>query len=614
MPLKRSALTLALLWPLAAAAAPTWEPTGSGADLYNEGRSYLELKNPRKAEGVFRKLLGEQPECGICAQGLAYSLLFQNRSAEAKAVLEGAVQRFPEEPQLYTTLSEAAFAAQDFGASRKAAEAAVRLDPESLDAQMALQAVMLRTGDYGGAGKALDAAQLHLPGPELACLEAELALEKKEIAEARELLRECKASAREDLVTTVEGLVAQASGRTAEAGQLMGTLGVDAVSQVVLAADRYNSGDYAGSLAILDVVLRQNPDRLDARIIRGQARAALKDRDGARQDLELAFKGDTWVEVHSTGMMSGILRKSDEEKLDRMVLDGAALLARILVEDGDPKHALEIVGRAKASARTGGKTPASLIGAEALALSALKRSTEAWKLLSDAILAGETDPILRETASQLAHASLSDAPPVVLAAIRSQGPAAARYNLASALFNYGRPADCFAEVAATPPAERLSLDASTLKLMDQLGYRCAVATEDLKQSDARLAMLGLGTTGMLPAELASTGFNHALMLSEAGRKEDALAVLGRASPTDKRARQKAQALRLTLLVDLQRWDEAVAVASDPDADPRDVAWLGSALVQAERPELARPMLTRACPRLTGEDAASCKEILAGLDE
>lgn len=592
------------------ALAATWEPGADVVEQYNMGKLALEARNPTVAESDFRAVLSAQPGCGMASQGLAYALLFQNRSREAKSLLQQTAAAFPDNPSIHTSLSEASFAAQDFELAREAALDAIRLDPESLDAEMALQAVYLRLGEYKAAGHALDEAELHLPGPELACLEAQLKLEESDLNTARELLKECKRASREDLVTTVEGLIAQASGRKAEASQLMSALGVDTVSQVMAAANLYDSGKPADAVRILDEVLKKNPERLDARIIRGQARASLGDKQGARQDLERAFQGDTWVEVHTTGMMSGILRKSDEQKLEIMISEGAAMLVRLLADEGELSRARAVLAEARKLPSQG----AAVDAAEAWLLAAEGRVPDGWKVLSKALLAGDSDPILRETAGQLTHRSLSTAPPVVLASIRAQGPASARYNLASALYNNGRSADCLAEVIATPPAERLTLDAATLKRFDQLGYRCAVESEDLTSAQGRLAALHLKPGEKLDPELFSTGFNHALLLSKRGDVDGAVAVIAVISAPDARSQVKLVSLAVSTLGESGRLDEALVAAADPAADPQDLAWLAGALANAERVADASALLTRACPRLSGQDRADCTALQQQLNE
>lgn len=599
-----------LLFASGGAMAATWEPGPDVVEQYNMGKLALEARNPKVAETDFRAVLAAQPGCGMASQGLAYALLFQNKSREAKALLQTTAAAFPDNPSIHTSLSEASFAAQDFALAREAANDAIRLDPASLDAEMALQAVLLRLGDYKAAGKALDEAELHLPGPELACLETQLKLEQRDLDQARELLKECKRASREDLVTMVEGLVAQASGRKAEASELMSALGVDTVSQVMTAANLYDSGKPAEAVKILDDVLKKNPERIDARIIRGQSRAKLGDKKGARQDLETAFQGDTWVEVHETGMMSGILRKSDEEKLQIMIAEGAAMLVRLAADDGDLTRARAVLVQARKLPTQG----AAVDAAEAWLLAAEGRTTDSWKVLSTALLAGNPDPILRETAGQLAHRSLSTAPPVVLASIRAQGPASARYNLASALFNNGRATDCLAEVVATPPAERLTLDADMLRRFDQLGYRCAVEADDLVSAGGRLNALGLKPGDKLDPALFSTGFNHALMLSKAGDVDGTVKLLGLISAPDKRSQQKLLSLAVSTLGESGRLDEALKAAADPATDPQDLAWLAGALANAERTAEATGLLTRACPQLTGDAGKECKALQAQLAE
>ena len=592
-----------LLVALAARAdGPAWEPRGGAADLYDQGAKALAAGDPAGAERAFRAALGKQPGCGMALHGLGYALLFQDRRAEALRALDQARGAFPDQPDLATAQSEARFAAQDFPGARASARDAVRLDPQSLDAWMALEAALTRTGAYDEAGESLDDAQLYLPVEELACLEVQLRLELDDTAAATELMRACQGSSREDLVSATEALLAQATGSTTEAGEIMGALGADTVALVVKAADLYNGGQPEPALTVLDAVLARTPERLDARVMRGQVRYALDDRDGARSDLEAAFAGETWVEVHASGMMSGILRKSDEEKLRRLISDGAGVLIRLLTEDGELEAARAVLAKTQ-----GAPTPGLRAG------TAFLRFTEgdvagAWEELSKGMAADGPDARLLDMAGLLAWRDLAAADPAFLAAIRAQGPPSAVYNLASAYANAGRSADCLATLrpadAGAPFDERVSVAT--------LSWRCAVQSESLLDADARLAALrDLDPVDPLPF---AAGFNHALLLQRADRLADARALAAGLSADDQGSTARRDGLLMVLDADLARIDDALRLARDPARDPADVAWVGWRLAEAGRGADAAPLLKGACPRLEGDMKDQCDAVLASVTE
>lgn len=579
-----------------------WQPEGSAVQAYEAARETLNSGDPVGAEQQFRALVASQPGCGLCAQGLGYSLLLQNRRSEAKSVLVEAAGRFPRQPEMQTSLSEAAFAAQDFALARSAATTAVGLAPASIDAALALQAVLLRTGDYGAADDALDDAT-GLPAGERACLRVGLAMEQDDLRVATEQLATCKAAEREDLVTMIEGLYAQATGARTEATSLMDALGVESVRLIADAIDRYNGGDPQGAITVLDQVIAKNPERLDAWLMRGQARWRVGDKAAARQDLERAFKGGTWVEVHSTGMMSGILRKSDEEKLRQMVMGGSAILARLYVESGETGKARAVLERAKSEGRLNN----DLLAAEVELLTAEGRKAEAWKLLAAEIGKGNKGNTLLDAAGNLAWKDLPGAPPAVLAAIREGGPGTARYNLASAWLNAKKPKDCLSEVTATPGATHDAMLAADRLAMDRLGYRCAVYADDLPAADQRLAALG----ALSGVEYAAV-YNHAMMRANAKRPADVLTLLDSVPAPDARSHANALSLQIAANVALQQWSRAAALGQDKDCAPQDLSWLAFQLSEAGLPVEARGLLVRACPKLSGKEAEQCRALLAEL--
>lgn len=587
---------------LSLAAHAGWQPEGSAVQRYETARQTLNAGDPIGAEAQLRALVKEQPGCGLCAQGLGYALLLQNRRSEARTVLAEAAKRFPDQPEMQTSLSEAAFAAQDFALARSAAVRAVELAPASVDAALALQSVLLRTGDYAAADEAIDDAT-GLPAGERACLRVGLALETNDLRTATDALGTCKSAEREDLVTMVEGLYAQATGARAEATSLMDALGVESVRLIADAIDRYNGGDPQGAIAVLDQVIAKNPERLDAYLMRGQARWRVGDKVAARQDLERAFKGGTWVEVHTTGMMSGILRKSDEEKLRQMVLGGSAILVRLYVESGETSRARGVLERAKSEGRLNN----DLLAAEVELLAAEGKKAEAWKLLGAEIARGNKGATLLDAAGALAWKDLAGAPPAVLAAVREAGPGTARYNLASAWLNNKRPKDCLAEVAATPAPTRAAMGADERVALDRLGYRCAVYADDLAAADQRLAALG-ALTGV---EFAAV-YNHAMLRANAKRPSDVLTLLDSVPAPDARSHAKALNLQIAANVELQQWSRAAALAHEADCAPQDQTWLAYKLSEAGVPGEARALLVEACPELKGAEAQQCKDLLAEI--
>lgn len=575
------------------AASAGWTCSRSSQRAINNAVEALGAGDPVRAEVMYRKALDGEPDCGMAAHGLGVALIRQDRPAEALALLTDLAATWPEELEVLTALSVAAFAAQDFSTARTAALLAIGQDSTSLEATAALLAVLLRQGEQSLAMQVIEDARGKLAGPSLACLEAQVLVEGGQVAAARSLLSYCRQSPELALVAAVSGQLAPGS-----TASLADEVGAAAVAGITEALGALNAGDPATARSILDGVLTASPDRIDARVLRARCHRALGDLDAARTDLEEAFEGESWIEVHASGAMSGILLKSHEEQLNTLLADGIGLLVDILIESGDIAAARQQLTVAEGALGAG----PHLAAAQARLLRATGDAAEAWRRLGLALTTWMDEEVLLTVAGEWGLAEPGALPEEAAAALSRSSRWADRYNLAAIYYQSGQHADCISQVRDTTGA--LSLNDAARTQLWGLGYRCASHAQDLRATEeaARFA-------GPMSSLDPVARVNHALMRYSDGQGHDALAPLaGLSGPP------QAAAMAATIAVRVHgeagEWPEAMSASSR--ATPADRYWLGKRLVNEGALAEGISVLSAACPGLAGAERVACTDLLIQL--
>ena len=597
-------LAVALLANRPASAA--WLPQASERALYSTAVTRLAQGRLEEARKDFEGVLAADPSCGMAAHGLGMTMLRLGETAAALQTLETAASEHPDAATVHVGLSTARFVAQDFAGSRGAAQRAVELEPDSIDAHAALQQVLLRQGDLKAARADLATARTTLPDPVLACFEVQIAAESGDTETAAARIERCRRAGAPELVAAA---VTRTRGEVdADAvGALASGMGIEAVVLIAQAVDRMNAGDASAARDVLDRLLEMQPHRTDARLLRGQVRAALGDASGARSDLTEALDDHAWIDVYRSGAMSGILRKSDEERLKTSIAQGAGLLAGLLVDDGD------IEGADALLQRISGRLPAhpGLTAGKARVAMARGDGATAAGLLDQGLATWPDDPTLLDAASVIVLAEPRAATSRVAEALKRSRSWAHPHNLAVSQLKRGDAEACLATITAARQRLVTSLPADPAIRLAHVGLRCAAESSDLVAARKLLPR-----AGGIPSIPPVTRFNLALLEQQDGRPQDAWRLirdLVQSPPTDNPMLTHAVVgLGLRLHVENGRMAEATALARTPAADPADVFWLGSKLASTGSLTDARELLAMACPRLSDDSASRCSTLLAQL--
>lgn len=551
-----------------------WAVRGAAQAVYSEAVLAQARGELEAALAGYDDVLRVDPGCGTAAHGRGMVLLRLGQLDAAEAVARQLAADFPKQAEAHTLLSGARFVKQNFAGAKAAAEAALKLEPDGIASHAAMLQVLLRLGETSAARALAAQARERLPSPVGACMEVAV------LAELRE---------------PVTGELAD---RCAAAGpELIGwmPLGADQSAEEELAyvregLARINAGDAAGALLLLDPVVRAQPQRGDARALRGIARARIGELSGAIEDLRAATTAPDWIVVHRSGAISGVVRASDARSAQDLRGIAAGTLVLLLVEQGQlaeaeaaeraalarsPDAELLLAARARRLAAEGAVEPALAL-VERLSTSA---DYDVQKVIVDVgVLLGRLPEGalrgLRETA----------------------GPGLLRW--ASAREAAGDAAGCLAALG-----EPAALHPELLRL----GWSCGLRAGALDRAEAWRREGGPELTRSRPA----TAYNHALALRQAGRGEEARALIAPLLQAPPEA-EAGPLLHLGGLLALDAGDleGALALASAPAAPPALQAQVGARLLKASRPEAAGPLLRRACPALQGDEASACAANLA----
>ncbi|MBT3218539.1 MAG: tetratricopeptide repeat protein [Proteobacteria bacterium] len=596
--------TLTLLWSFAAWAddiAPKqWEFVNADAlQSYNDGVRHLRDARPHDAEKEFRQALELDDSAGMGWYALALTVVNLNRPVEAVPILERISHYFPR-TEVLVELSRAHFANGEFEDAEAAAFTAMMREPKSLDVHAALQWALLRQGKYDDALDVLVKARETGERAEWDCLEIQARVAKGEFENAKNLLPKCTTSTIPEMVNTAVRAVAQ-EGADIEVLASMGR--EDAGTLVARAVGHVRRGEEERALELLNNALQKHPYHFSARVIRGGINYSLGHLEQAKADLGVVFHGKAWIEVEQSGMLSGIVTKSDEEHLEGQLRHGAALLVLMYAENEQIVEGEEVLARALGRFGSYGELGA----AEGRLLVAKGDIDGAWQKLGEVVKVEDTG-FIRHIVGQIAFAHPGAMPDDVEQFISKSTDWTAHYALAAGLSNQNQNGQCM--VAAdrgldASGADGLNDEQGRVVLLE-VAYGCALNSNDLKKAKLYLHRLGLSNAR------PDYAMRHAAILANSGEYQLALELLDAIGPQPEMAAFQST-LRVSVHTALDQLDLALSHLH-PEADPNVVSVLGYKLAAAKRGEEALDLLQKVCPAISGESQKHCTAVIDDLQK
>jgi len=573
-----------------------WAPANAQIEHYNSAIAAFNAKNFDLVEHAVGAVLRAQPGCGAALQLMARTLDAENDAARALPYAEAAVAGFPDTASARTVLANTYFVLQRFDEARTQIDAALQLAPEDSESLRFATMVYLRQGDYAAVNAVADAVEAKGHAGDAACYRLVALADQHRSDEARALETACEGaenrSAHDSAMLALAGATGDVDGYVE---RVQGRLG-DAHEQVNLAVAALNEQRWADAAALADQAWRAGYRRPDVLVVRGTARSVLGQRAAADADFKLLAQSDTWIDVSTAGLMTGIMTKGNERAFEDEVRMLMVICADDLVTDGQLDEATKIVIQAEARF---GRT-AALLAVEAEIAWKGGTPADAWPILVRALEEDPSDRPALSVAGKLAFADPDGLPPAVADAIGAQGQWNDRVNLASGQANAGHADRCLATLAATDPGD----DADAKGQIASLGYHCSLVAQDLD------AAARWRKDAVQPSP--SDQVYHAAQLLQADRAADALALLD-GLPLQGDDEISAASIRLGAYQALQDWPHAIALAARHDVDATRRLNLGIALANAQRDTDAATVLRATCPDLQGQNRSLCDQVLEEVD-
>ncbi len=606
-------ILLFLLLPSVAAAAP-WSPeTRQGVDAYNQGIELLNGQNPKGAEAKFRKCTKKEPGVGLCGLYQAIALTRIGRAEKAVPLLRQVAADFPEQDSPLGELSTALFGLEQFDEAKGYALAALKLNPAETEHLNRLVTVLLRTGEYDEGLAAVERSRGQLPDADLACQEASILIQRGQPADARELLVACRESKEAYLITNAEARYTTATGERTRGAAAMDAVLDPKSGPLGQTIEAYNLGEWAEAERAATRAIQAGEGSGQALVLRAMSRERQGKAVLALADFDKALESGTWIDVHRSGAITGIITKTAEERLFDLLRLGAATQVELLSEQGKFERAESALEQGRAAFGDN----AQLIAAEGRLRLEQGRLPEAWAIVRTTLPTGRGSAPLQELASDLALKHLVAASPEDIAALEADGTLSTQFNLGAAFYNAQNPAEClriFRPLAGTSetlaersPAgdegwalrwrEDLERDQSRI---NRLAHDCACRTSE---ADAAAQLWQL----VDPPELSSA-ISHAILMLNQKRHAEVGPALDRGQAGDA-TENRSQIVQLYLLGAARAGDldAALTWAADPAAPQGGRLELSALLGQKKRYAEALSLLTGRCGELQGEAKDVCEQ-------
>jgi tetratricopeptide (TPR) repeat protein len=562
-----------------------WElhQRGTIAD-YNQGITGLSGGDLERAKEAFESVVAGEPRAAVGWYGLAVVELRLRRVDEAVAILEHVATSYPR-ADVSAQLSKAYFTNQDFEKARHWGKLAVAISPDSVEGQSVYQWALMRLGEYEAALESINAVRETNPSGDWDCLEIRLWVEQGEYARAKPLTTGCYTATYPELARGVLARLGDQGGSSVDSGQ-----GVSATREVKEAITLIRANRFQEGIDRLNGVLTLFPDHATARIIRGTAFYLQRDFEKAREDLQSVFEAQTWVDVESDGVMTGILTQAGEAAFKEQIRQGIGILALLYIELGDKASAASVIARAGAEGHEGIELEAA---AAALSWHRDERDT-AWVELERLLLAEAGNRFVLRIISDLAHRDSDSVPASLRSRLSEQGSWKQNYNLAAGQSNAGQFEECGKTAMAA--LARFEHVPEARDLLSDVAYGCVLSLGDLEQAAALHSQYGAAYL------LEENRLRHATLLVNASRADEALRLLEHV----KGAYPTLTSIQVAARLDSGDLDGAVKWAQGEE-DVELTYELSFELVRAERWAESVRLLERACPILANEE---CPKLLA----
>lgn len=308
---------------------PKWDPKGKALDPYIQSKFKRKQDKWEEARELLVTVLDHQPGCGKALRDLSYTLVEMEEAELAVQVSDKLVAYFDDRDQAWMTAYEARDAAEQVDSAVEAAKKALELEPKSLASTRAIQDTLIDANRVSDAAAELDVSELKKA--DIACLRVRIASLTDALDEAETAAEACEESESGDLKRSAKGWLATAQGDTEQAMKMARDTGDENSSRYNLAVVRRKEGNLTAALNLLDALLRDEPEALDAHALKARCMFELDRGDDARAWLGEHVFADGWMDAHKAGEVMVVLKAKGEDWPKDQTREAAALQVTLLL-------------------------------------------------------------------------------------------------------------------------------------------------------------------------------------------------------------------------------------------------------------------------------------------
>ena len=334
---------------------PKWEVKGKAMRDFVQGRINLSNEDYDDAVDYYIRALAKQPGCGECLQGLGWSLMSDDREAQAARVGHFMTTLFPEREEGWNVVARSFSRLRNWQGIRDAVEHAMQLDQDELSYWWWRNEALLNQEEYIEAHKLLDAADKgDLSEEDAACLRIHLHITEAQIDEANGLWEKCSEGKNSALKRYTEGVIAigekdleLASRKLAMSGQSYD------LTRLTKAIVHLDAGRHDPALNLVEKVLEAPKDwepeepgdeyiyyALDAHYYKAKTLAGLGRHADALKALRLYVMDDSWKgRIKNAEQSWTLLSTSGPTWHTEVLRNSAHLYLKLLLETGETEMA-----------------------------------------------------------------------------------------------------------------------------------------------------------------------------------------------------------------------------------------------------------------------------------
>jgi len=334
---------------LDAAKKPKWDCTKKSYESLEKGHIQARRKEWEKAAEYYVAALAHQPGCGEGLKALQDVLGEAQLWDEAKKVIDYTVETWPEKESLLSKSVGTLIEAGDFDSAMEITDKILALDDKSLTGHKWKVKLLVRQSQFDLATAHLGAAETaeQLKENDLACLRITVHALNEDLEAAEPLKESCDESESSSLRKEANAWLAFAQGDAAEAAKYFQRMGYSSnMMRITMAQARLDEDKPEGALNLTNLILEEDGDALDARVLRARVLLAMDKPEDALAEIDAIITHSKWVGGFDVEEAKVVMQLGGASYNQTQAVLGAAALIEIHHKMGDDQKGHTVLDQA----------------------------------------------------------------------------------------------------------------------------------------------------------------------------------------------------------------------------------------------------------------------------